>query len=259
MMGIGIAQVELFTLVFIRVTAALAVLPVFSHRAVPTVVKAGIGGVIALLLVPGMNGIAHGVSGTLADFVLLAIRETLCGILIGFVGQFLFYAVEIAGQMIGFQAGFSIVASIDPNTETQSTVLTQVYNLTALLVFLTIDGHHFMLQAVADSFRGIPIGGLAAGAPLAEWTLDAAKTAVADGVRLAAPIMVTLLLTDVGLGILVRVAPQMNIFVVGFPLKVGITLMMMGITMGAVISIFTAQYGEFARGMPGFLRLLMTP
>ncbi|MDD5088165.1 MAG: flagellar biosynthetic protein FliR [bacterium] len=258
-MNIGIAQVELFVLVFIRVTAALAVLPVFSHRAVPTMVKAGIGGAIALLLAPTISGIAGGTSGTIADFILLAIRETLCGILIGFAGQFLFYAVDIAGQMIGFQAGFSIVASIDPNTEAQSTVLTQAYNLTMLLVFLTIDGHHMMLQAVADSFRHIPIGGLAAGAPLAEWTLNAAQTALADGVRLAAPIMVTLLLTDVGLGILVRVAPQMNVFVVGFPLKIGVTLIMMGITLGAMISIFTTQYGDFVRGMPEFFRLLTTP
>ncbi|MBU0509500.1 flagellar biosynthetic protein FliR [bacterium] len=258
-MPIDIAHVELFVLVFIRVASALAVLPVFSHGAVTPMVKAALSAAIALLLVPTLTSGLPATSGTLPDFFLLAIRETLCGILLGFAGQFLFYAIDIGGQLIGFQAGFSIVASIDPNTETQSTVLTQVYNLTAILVFLAIDGHHTMLRAVADSFHSIPIGGLAVGSSLSEWTLNAAKTALADGIRLAAPIMVTLLLTDVGLGILVRVAPQMNIFVVGFPLKIGITLIMIGTTLGSVIAIFTAQYAEFGRQIPGFLRLLTTP
>ncbi len=258
-MPIDISQVELFVLLFIRITSALAVLPIFSNAAVAPMIKAGIGGVMALLLLPALPVSLPLSSGTIVDFFLLAVKEVLCGVLIGFAGQFLFWGVEIAGQLIGFQAGFSVVSSIDPNTESQSTVLTQVYNLTAMLVFISIDGHHMMLKAVADSFHVIPIGGLSVGPQMSEWTLNAARTVLADGVRLAAPLMVTLLLTDIGLGILVRVAPTMNVFVLGFPLKVGISLIMISITIGAVMSIFTHQYGEYARNLPGFMRLLAAP
>ncbi len=86
-----------------------------------------------------------------------------------------------------------------------------------------------------------------------------ARQVLADGIRLAAPLMITLLLTDVGLGILTRIAPSLNIFVIGFPLKVAVTLLMMATTLTVVASIFTFEYSAFARGLPGFLKLLKAP
>jgi flagellar biosynthesis protein FliR len=254
-----IAQIELFVLVFIRIVSALAVLPVFSHSAIPPMIKAGLAGVLALLLVPAMSVTLPASTGTILDFFELGLRETVCGILIGFAGQFLFYAVDIAGQLIGFQAGFSVVSSIDPNTEAQSTVLTQAYNLVAMLVFLSIDGHHMMIRALADSLRIIPIGQLSLDGRLSQWMLLGTRGVMADGIRMAAPMMVTLLLTDVGLGILTRVAPTLNVFVLGFPLKICVTLLMISVTLGAVFSMFTYQYGEFVRGFPGYLKLLVAP
>ncbi len=115
-MPIDIARIELFTLVFIRLTAAFAVLPIFGHSAFPSMGKAGLAAAIALLLVPSLGALPPA-SGTLIDFSLLALRETACGVLLGFAGQFLFWGVDIAGQLIGFQAGFSVVSAIDPATE----------------------------------------------------------------------------------------------------------------------------------------------
>ena len=258
-MPIDISQIEFFTLVFIRTVTALAVLPVFGHAAFPAMTKAGLAGVIALLMVPVLAARMPAPSGTLLDFFLLAMRETVCGLLLGFAGYFMFYAVEIAGQLVGFQAGFSVVASIDPNTDSQSTVITQFYNVVALLVFVTINGHHYLLQALADSFRVIPVGQLHADGRLSQWTLQAATGVMADGIRLAAPLMVTLFLTDIGLGILTRVAPTLNVFVLGFPLKVAITLFMLSMTLGAVVLAFTGQVGQFARGIPSFLKVLVAP
>ncbi|HEY3295760.1 MAG TPA: flagellar biosynthetic protein FliR [bacterium] len=258
-MPIDIHQIEFFVLVFIRIAGALAVLPLFSHSAIPAMLKAGLAGAIALLLVPTLSGSMPAPSGTILDFFMLAFRETVCGMLIGFAGQFLFYAVDIAGQLIGFQAGFSVVSSIDPNTEAQSTVITQMYNLTAMLVFLAINGHHAMLKAVCDSFHVIPIGKLTVDSRLFDWTMLSIKDVMVDGIRLAAPLMVTLLLTDVGLGILTRVAPTLNVFVIGFPLKIAITLMMVSMTLGVVVSIFTTQFGDYVHQAPAFLKLLTGP
>jgi len=258
-MPIDTAQIQVFVLVFLRVASALSVLPVFGHGAFPPIGKAGLSAALSLLLVPALALQLPPVGGTTLEFFLLGIREVLCGVLLGLAGQFVFWAVEVAGQLIGFQAGFSIITSIDPNTDAQSTVLTQVYNLVALLVFLSIDGHHVMLRAIADSLRAVPIGGLNVGAPLTEWAVFMAKGVLADGVRMAAPIMVTLLLTDVGLGILVRVAPTMNVFVLGFPLKVAVALILVSLTLGAVMSVFTFQFADFTRHMPSFLKLLSVP
>ena len=258
-MPIDISQIEFFTLVFIRTVTALAVLPVFGHAAYPAMAKAGLAGAIALLMVPALAARMPVPSGTVLDFCMLAMRETACGLLLGFAGHFLFYAVDIAGQLVGFQAGFSVVASIDPNTESQSTVITQFYNVVALLIFVTINGHHYLLQALTDSFRVIPVGHLHADGRLGEWTLKAVTGVMVDGIRIAAPLMVTLFLTDIGLGILTRVAPTLNIFVLGFPLKVAITMLMLSMTLGAVVLVFSGQVGQFARGMPSFLKLLVAP
>lgn len=259
MMLIDIHQIEFFVLVFVRIASAFAVLPLFSHSATPNMLKAGLAGAIALLLVPTLSSTMPPPSGTILDFLLLALRETVCGILLGLAGQFLFYAVDIAGQLIGFQAGFSVVSSIDPNTEAQSTVLTQIYNVVAMLVFLAIDGHHAMIKAICDSLHVIPVGKLALDARFSAWMLAAVQGVMVDGVRLAAPLMVTLLLTDVGLGILTRVAPTMNVFVIGFPLKVAITMIMLSLTLGILASVFTFQYSEYVRHMPMFLKLLTAP
>jgi flagellar biosynthesis protein FliR len=256
---IEIAKIELFVLMFIRITSALTVMPVFRHTAIPSMTKAGLGVVLALLLLPVIGQSLPMPSGTIIDFLLLGIRETLCGLLLGFAGNFLFYSVEMAGQLIGFQAGFSVVSSIDPNTEMESTVLTQVYNLIALVVFLTFDGHHMMIRAIADSFSIIPVGKLTLDGRLTEWSLAAGKQVLGDGIRMAAPLMVTLLLTDVGLGILVRVAPTLNIFIIGFPMKIAITLVMISITLGAVVSIFGVEYANMVKGFPAFMQTLSAP
>jgi flagellar biosynthesis protein FliR len=258
-MPFDITQIEFFTLVFIRVVTALAVLPVFGHTAFPATAKAGLAGVITLLLVPALAAQLPPPSGTILDYFLLAMRETVCGLLLGFAGHFVFYAVEIAGQLIGFQAGFSVVSSIDPNTESQSTVITQFYNIVALLIFVTMNGQHMLLQALADSFKIVPVGHMFADGRLSEWTLTAVTKVMVDGIRLAAPLMVTLFLTDIGLGILTRVAPTLNVFVLGFPLKVAITLLMLSTTLGAVVMVFTGQVGHFMQAMPSFLKLLAAP
>jgi flagellar biosynthetic protein FliR len=258
-MPIDIHQIEFFVLVFIRIASALAVLPLFSNSATPVTLKAGLAMAMSLLLTPTLAGTLPPPSGTLLDFFFLALRESVCGILLGFAGQFLFWGVDIAGQLIGFQAGFSVVSSIDPNTESQSTVLTQVYNLVAMLLFLAMDGHQAMIKAVADSLHAIPVGTLSVDGRFSEWTLMAVKSVMVDGIRLAAPLMVTLLLTDVGLGILTRVAPSLNVFIVGFPMKVAITLFMISTTLTVLASVFTFQYSEYVRHMPSFLKLLSAP
>jgi flagellar biosynthesis protein FliR len=258
-MPIDVAHIEFFVLLFLRITTAFAVMPIFRNAAVPSMTKAGLGAIMAFMLVPVLEAQMPIPSGTILDFVGLSLKETVCGILLGFAGQTLFFAVEVAGQLLGFQAGFSMVSAIDPNTEAESTVITQVYNLMAMMVFLSLDGHHMLLKALVGSFHTIPVGMLAPDARLAQWGISMVTTILADGIRIAAPLMVTLLLTDIGLGILTRVAPTLNVFVLGFPLKIGITLVVISITMGTVATIFTKQYADFSLSYGAFQKILTTP
>ncbi len=198
-------------------------------------------------------------SGTLAEYFLLAIREVACGVLMGFAGQFLFYAVEIAGQMIGFQSGLSIVSSIDPNTNANSDVLTKLYRLLTVLLFLSFNGHHMMMQTLVDSFNIVPLGEFSIDGRITEWAYHTGSIVMAKGIQLASPLMISLLLTDIGLGILTRVAPTMNVFVLGFPLKIGMTLFLASITIGVVTNIFSIQYVQFMSAFPSILKLMVSP
>lgn len=252
----SIASVEHFVLIFIRIATALAVLPIFKHQAVPSMLKAGLAVALTFLIAPSVASGTMPQSGTIADYLLMGLSETVCGLLMGFAGQFVFYAIEICGRILGLQSGLSIVSSIDPNSESQSDVLTQVYEMMAVLVFLSLDGHLMMLEALRSSFDTIALGSVNLNGKLAEWSVAQAGIVLSRGIQLAAPMMLTLLLSDVALGILTRVAPTMNVFVLGFPLKIGITLLFASLTTGTIAGIFASQYGEFVREYPTFLRIL---
>ncbi len=252
----SIASIEYFILIFIRISAALAVLPIFKHRSIPAALKAGLALSLSLLIAPSVEPIQPMASGGIAGYLVMGVSESLCGFLMGFAGQFVFYAIEICGRILGLQSGLSIVATIDPNSEVQSDLLTQVYELMAVLVFLSLDGHLMMIQTLRASFDTIALGAVTLDGRLAEWSVTQAGIVLGRGIQLAAPMMVTLFLSDVALGILTRVAPTMNVFVLGFPLKVGITLLFASLTAGTIAGIFATQYTEFAIELPGFLKVL---
>lgn len=252
----SLASIEHFVLIFIRIASALAVLPIFRHRSVPASLKAGLALSLTFLIAPTIAPSMIHPSGTISDYLVMGLSETVCGLLMGFAGQFVFYAIEICGRILGLQSGLSIVATIDPNSEQQSDVLTQIYEMLAMLVFLSLDGHLMMLQAIRSSFDTVAIGSVAIDGKLAEWSVAQAGIVLSRGIQLAAPMMVTLFLSDVALGILTRVAPTMNVFVLGFPLKIGITLLFASLTASTVAAIFASQYSQFMQEMPTFLRIL---
>lgn len=243
-------------LVFIRITAALAVLPIYGRRAVPSSVKAALGVAIAILVAPSVPPHMMEKTGTIADYLIIGLNETLCGALIGFAGQLLFFAVEICGRILGLQSGLSIVSSIDPHSDMQSDILTQFYDMLAVLVFLSIDGHLMLLKALRASFDTVSIGAMSLDGKLAEWSIAQAGEILGQGVQLAAPMMVTLFLCDVALGILTRVAPTMNVFVLGFPLKIGITLVFAALTTGTIAQIFAHHSILRIQGVSELLKVL---
>ncbi len=255
-MPIDVATIELFALVFIRIASALAVLPVFSHSSVPQMAKAGLAAILALLVVGSVAPGFESHSASFVEFFRLALMETIVGLLIGYVGHFAFYAVEIAGQIIGYQAGFTFVGSIDPATESESMIISQFYHVLAMLIFLTINGHHWMIQGLVDSYRQISIGGLGLQPDLLKQFIELCTTVIKDGIRLAAPIMITLLITDLCLGFLTRVAPSLNIFVLGIPVKVGLTLIMLSAGLQLVAISIGGQFMRYADVFQAWLKLL---
>lgn len=214
------SQLMLFFLILIRFLAMLATAPVFSVRGIPNMWKIGIAGIFALLLFPSVERLTPGLELNLVNAVILAGGEVLTGITIGVIINFLISAVELAGEYISTDMGLSMAQEFDPMFNQQVSVIARMQNILAMLLFILIDGHHFLIEAVVASYRLLPIGTWSINEAAIQKIMHISASVFVIGIKIAAPAIVTLFLTSVAMGITARAVPQMNIFFVGFPLRI---------------------------------------
>lgn len=204
---------------FCRIAALLATAPLLMQNSLPRRVKIGLAALVAALAAPGLP-MPTGVALLSGESLLIVAREILIGASLGFTMRLVFAAIMLAGDLMGLQAGLGFATLIDPSSRDQAPVLGSLLNVLGSLIFLAIDGHLMMLSLVVDSFHTLPL------APdllhAVDWQAMARQGGLvfAFGLRLALPVLATLLLTNLALGILTRAAPQLNLFSVGFPLTV---------------------------------------
>lgn len=204
-------------LVFVRIGGVLVAAPPFHRQQVPVMLKV----LLAVLLAYALAGFVRGPLPAGIDqpggFVIAVAAEALTGLLIGFAARFVFFAVEIAGDIIGYQMSLSLAQVFSPDGES-SNPLGRLFSMAFLILFLVLDGPQQILSALALSFDAVPLAGadfVAAGPML----LDGAATLFMSAIRLAAPFMVAMLLVDVSLSMFARVVPQADFFSLGLPLK----------------------------------------
>jgi len=235
-------QIQYYLLMFVRVITMLALLPIFGANYIPVQVKAALGLLLTSVLfsVQLASGLpAFPGAFTLPLFFMLVIKEALVGLAVGFASSFLFTAVQFAGRMVDTEMGFGFVEVVDPFTEEQTTVLGQLQVILFTILFLAINGHYFLLLTVQKSFEIVPM--FSASFPGGRMT-DHLTTMTADvfilGLKLSAPIFVTLLLSELAMGIVARTVPQMNIFFVGLPLKIIVGMATMVIVLPMLADLF---------------------
>jgi flagellar biosynthesis protein FliR len=202
-----------------RILALFASAPVLSHTAIPIRVKVGIALAITLAIAPVVD--SPPLTGLLEarGFVQLA-HNILVGLALGFAVRLVFVGIELAGQLIGLQIGLSFASFFNPDTNETENVVSNFMSMLVLLMFLAIDGHLILLSAVADTFRLFPVGAVGS-TPIDALTLvRAASELFSIALTICLPILAVMLLVNVVLGVMARVAPQLNLFAVGFPLTV---------------------------------------
>ncbi|UUZ85941.1 flagellar type III secretion system protein FliR [Paenibacillus sp. P26] len=211
-----------FLLFFCRITSFFVVSPIFAARNVPAQFKIGLAFFVSFIAFMGAGTSTPVAMDSL--YVLSVIREVLVGLALGFVAYLFFTVVQIAGSFIDMQMGFSIANVIDPMTGAQSPVIGNLKYMIATMLFLSFNGHHLLLEAIMRSYEWIPLSNelfaVMYGGHLSEFMIKSLTAVFALSFQMAAPLVIALFLTDVGLGFLARVAPQFNIFVVGIPIKV---------------------------------------
>ncbi|MEW6581949.1 MAG: flagellar biosynthetic protein FliR [Actinomycetota bacterium] len=218
-------QALVFLLIAARLSAMMAVAPFFSARSLPMRAKAGLVVLASYVLLPVVGGQAALAADVGAvEFGLLVGKEVLIGLAFGLVAQMLFAAVQVAGGLIDISAGFAIASVIDPTSNLNITVLGRYYNLVATASFLAIGGHQWLVAGIADSFRLAPPTDLPDLDAIVSGVIGQADDILLVALMIGAPILVALFVSDIALGILARAVPQMNVFIVGLPLKVVLAL-----------------------------------
>ena len=203
-----------------RLLGLIATAPPMNNRVIPPRVRLVIGLGFALAVVPALPPMPPVPADSFHALGLLA-HQALIGIAIGFLMRLFLAAVDVAGEMIGLQMGLSFAVFFNPQTGGQTSVVAEFLGLLTLLVFLALDGHLMMVLILVKSFEWLPVG-----MPTARegWLLIVRYAAVmfSLGVMLALPLIATLLITNIALGILTRSAPQLNLFAVGFPVTLSV-------------------------------------
>lgn len=243
---------EGFLFVFVRLAAMLTTAPLLSHRSVPVTHRAGLALLLALVLVP-VIGNATPVVDNLVALVFALAGEALIGAAIGVVAGFVIAAVQSAGEVLGFQMGLGLGAIYDATMGQQVTVVTRLFDVLGLMLFLALDGHHVMVSAVAASFHRLRPGAAMAGAALGGGVVVLGGKVIRSALEVAAPLVGVMFVVNVVLVLLSRVAPHLNIFAVGIPLAVAAGLFGLVETLPHVLAVSGRLLGELGGDVHGLI------
>ena len=242
-------------LVFVRVSGLMLAAPFFQQKTIPVRVRVLASVVLAYSLAGFATGplpehVTHDVG-----FMLVVLVEAGTGLVMGFTARIIFWAVSFAGTIMGYQMALSLAQTYNPISGTSSNPLGQILSYTFLLAFLLADGHHFLLRALAQSFEVVPLGGAelsGAGPPMLGWMGDFFRLAV----RLAAPFLVILFLTDIALGIFARLVPQANLFTLSLPAKLLVGIGIFLVFIQGAVPFFPSLFGEIEQMVHEVLRII---
>lgn len=215
-----------YLLAMVRATAWVFICPPFGQRVIPRQVRIGFAAALALALGPKLG--AQGVPMETAPLVTSAILQVGAGLAMGFIALMLFSAIQAAGNMIDLVSGFTIAQLFDPLSSAPASAFGRFYNLLAVTLLFAIDGHLMLVRGFISSFDAAPLTDINLAAAAKLMSADLSMFFVA-AVQTAAPLMAALFLTEITLGLLARAAPHLNIFLLGLPLKLLLTISLAGL------------------------------
>lgn len=233
----------------VRIVAMILSSPIYSVSQIPPLVKVGLSLVIGTLIAGTIN-ISHVILPTTNySFLLIVFKEAAIGVTIGYLSTLIFNAIRVSAQLMDFSMGFSMAQYYDPSTSGTATPLDRFFNWFAMVLFLTLNFHHVIISAVLRSFEIAPIGNFVYNHDIPLYILQVFSGTFTIAIQLAAPIVVILFITDFTMGLISRTVPQINVFVLGMPIKVLVGLLSLTIILPGL----TVMYAKTFSNLPGEL------
>src|SRR5690554_118296 len=208
-----------FFLIFMRILSFMIASPLFSIKGIPSLLKIGLSIILSYLLFMVIGDSVSISSESLIAYGIMIVNEVLFGLALGFAVNLIFICIQMAGQMIDFQIGFSMAATFDPLTNNKVSLFGNMYYWVGMALFFAVNGHYYLIYSLAQSFELVPLNSLTFYELNAGAIIDLFSGGFLIAFQIAVPTIIILLLMDAIMGLLARTVPQLNILMLGLPLK----------------------------------------
>ena len=225
-MSVTLQQLEFFLMIVVRMSGFLFTAPFYGLRNVPLRIKTGLALAMAVVMFYVLPYEPLEYAGVIG-FALVVVEETLCGLILGFVANICYQILAFSGQLLDMEIGFSMVNEMDPVTSAQVTVSGNLYSYAVMLMLMITYMHHFLLDALIDSYALVPLGKVSINPMIYSVVVKLIGEYFVLGFRIVLPVFAAMLIVNSVLAILARVAPQLSMFVIGIQLKVFVGLAVM--------------------------------
>ena len=227
-------HIDLFLLVFVRIVFALVFLPIVEESQTPPIALGGLSVVLAYITLMTIPTPVLVYQPTLLGFTALLVKEGIIGIILGFGIRIFFQVYYFVGTLIGTQGGIGMSMMFDPVSAEQVPIIGKFYMLGFSVIFILSGGYHWFIKTLVESFKYIPVSEVVFRPNMVGTVIDAISMYWLISFKLAIPVLAVLFIIDCGLGILARAVPQMNMFVIGIPLKMIVLFILLAATIGLV-------------------------
>lgn len=242
-----------FLLTFMRVSIVLFMLPIFDVQGLPGLWKAAVCMVLTFAIWPVIQLSGYSMPAHPFDIALLIFGEVVLGLILAISIRFFFAGIQSGAEMLAMQMGFSMMQFADPLSGNQTGLIAQMLYTVTILIFLTLDGHLFLISGFIETFAYIPAGGLLITEALFDQIINLSNIVFILAVKIIAPVMVAIFLVELSLGLMNRVAPQMQIMEIGFPVKIAVGFFFLSLIFGLI----SLEIEQFIIGLNGlFVNIL---
>lgn len=246
-----VIQLQKLILILVRITAFFVICPGFSFKGLPNILKIAIAGSLSFMVymvTPEIQIIDESLT-----FIILSIKETLFGLSMGYVTNLIFATMEIAGQLIDFQVGFSMASVYDASLGKTASNYGKIYYWLSICVFFMLNMHHKILETLLKSFEFVPLTTVSFIGFRLDSIIYIFSKVFELALSLAAPIIIVVLITDIILGVISKTVPQINVLMLGMPLKSMVSFVISLLTIFWIIN----TMGNIIQMMPGYLEGFM--
>ena len=246
-----------FILVFARISAFVVAAPLFGGSNTPAQVKAGMSFVVSLIIVPLVLDSQMDISGGLLGISIALFREIGVGLLTGLICNMILQVLNIVGQIFDLHIGFLMSNFFDPSIGGQITLTAKFLYLTGIVLFFTLDGHHMVLAGLVKSFEIVPLNKAIFNSGGMTILVKAFTRMISVAVQISAPLIAIMLIVDICLGLVARTAPQMNVFMLGFSIKIGLGILTLAVMIPLLGVVFQSLFRMMERDLYTVLKGLV--